>query len=90
MSVRAPSGGSDFDHLEVVFGDAAIGARPGVRYVRPARAGFNALFRDPDGLVVDKTADDTHPGAEFGAGAVIHGFKSVLNFAIVPRACCNA
>ena len=86
MSVRAPSGGSDFDHLEVIFGHAAIGACPGVRHIRPARAGFDALFRNPGGFVVYEPAHHTHPSAEFGGGAVSHGFKSVLNCAIVPRA----
>src|SRR5690606_28032463 len=50
-------------HLEIVLGDPAIGAGPGVRDVLPARARGDALLGQALGLVVGESADHAHPGA---------------------------
>src|SRR6202008_3456541 len=65
---------SDFHHLEIVLGDAAVRAGPGVRDVFPARTRGNAFFRQALGLVVDESAYDAHPGAVNGSrGGFSHG-----------------
>src|SRR6185312_7869924 len=50
----------DFDHLEIVLGDAAIRARPRVRDVLPASPRLYAFFRKAGLLVVDETAHHAH------------------------------
>ncbi len=62
------------DHLEVVLGHAAIRAGPGVGDVFPARTRLDALVRQPQGFVVDEAANDAHPFAKGGFGALAHGF----------------
>jgi hypothetical protein len=49
---------SEFDHLEIGFGDAAVRAFPVVRDIVPAGAGRYAFFRHADIFVIDETAHD--------------------------------
>jgi hypothetical protein len=57
----------EFNHFEVVLGDAAVRAGPGVGDIFPAGTGFQALIGESFGLVIDEAADDAHPFAQ-GAG----------------------
>src|SRR5690348_15192783 len=52
--------GSDFDHLEIVLGHAAVGTGPCVGNVLPARPRRDAFFRQAGFLIVDEAADHAH------------------------------
>src|SRR5690348_18216755 len=63
------NGGSafDFDHLEIVLGDAAVRAGPGIGNVFPARAGVDAFFRQA-GFLVDRKStrlNSSHPSISY-------------------------
>jgi hypothetical protein len=49
---------SDFHHVEIGLGNAAVRAFPVVRDIAPAGAGRYAIFRHADILVIDETAND--------------------------------
>jgi hypothetical protein len=49
---------SEFDHLEIGLGNAAVRAFPVVRDIVPAGACRYAFFRHADILVIDETAND--------------------------------
>jgi hypothetical protein len=52
---------SDFDHFKVFLASSTLGTGPVHRHISPGGAGRNAIFRNPDGLVVDPPANKTHP-----------------------------
>src|SRR3989344_8987824 len=57
---RDPAASSNFDHLEIGLGRAAVGAFPVLRHVLPACSGGNAVFRAALLFFVDIAADDAH------------------------------
>ncbi len=52
---------SDFDHFEVVFAHAAIGAFPIVGHILPFCAGRDVVFGPAFGFIVNVAAYNTFP-----------------------------
>lgn len=70
LTIQGGDACSDFLHIEIILGHAAIRAGPGIGHVFPAGAGGDAVFGQTGRLVIDEAADDAHPGAKWsGIGA---------------------
>lgn len=76
----------ELDHLEVFLADTAVGTRPRIGHVLPARTGFDAFVRHADGLVIDESANHADPAAVHGVRGITHLPTSTLIAAIVPWA----
>lgn len=57
---RTILGGSDFDHLEIGFGDATVRAGPGFGNVFPARSRLDAVIGPAIGLTVEEATNHAH------------------------------